>query len=168
MKTRRTRRWMTTSVAALVCGLALAFGTAGLGATAASAASKATVATATIPGVGTVLVDAQGKTLYTLTDANGHAVACTGTCASAWPPLTATGKVKAAKAVKKLGKTADTSQVTSAGLPLYRFAGDSAAKQANGEGITSFGGTWHVVKVKATKTGTTPTTAGKSSGYSGY
>ena len=115
-----------------------------------------------------MLVDAQGKTLYTLTDANGHAVACTGTSASAWPPLTATGKVTAAKAVKKLGKTADASQVTSAGLPLYRFAGDSAAKQANGEGITSFGGTWHVVKVKATKTRTTPTTAGKSFGYSGY
>ena len=155
-------------VAALVCGLALAFGAAGLSATAASAASKTTVATATIPGLGTVLVDTQGKTLYTLTDANGQAVACTGTSASAWPPLTVTGKVTAPKGVKKLGRTADTNQVTSAGLPLYRFAGDTAAKQANGEGISNFGGTWHVVKVKATKTATTPTTAGKSSGYSGY
>ncbi len=168
MTTRRTGRWMTTRVAALVCGLALAFGAAGLSATAASAASKSTVATAKVPGVGTVLVDAQGKTLYTLTDADGQAVACTGTCASAWPPLTASGKVTSPKAVKKLHKTTGTNQVTSAGLPLYRFAGDSAAKQANGEGLSSFGGTWHVVRVKATKTATTPTTAGKSSGYSGY
>jgi predicted lipoprotein with Yx(FWY)xxD motif len=28
---------------------------------------------------------------------------------------------------------------------LYTFSGDTAAGQAHGEGIQSFGGTWHVV-----------------------
>jgi len=167
------RSWKTTARSvAVVCSIALALGAYGLGTTAAGAASKAkakfTVATATVPGVGTILVDRQGHALYTLTDANGAAVACTGGCLSVWPPLTVTGKVKAAKGVKSVSKTANN-QVTSAGLPLYLFSGDTAAKQANGEGISSFGGTWHVVKAKATKSAkTTPTTTKGSSGYSGY
>lgn len=154
-------------VIALMCGVALALGAYGFSATAASAAAKVTVATATVPGVGTVLVDAQGHTLYTLTS-NGAAVACTGTCAGAWPPLTvaAGAKVKGAKGTKSLSATADTHQVTSAGRPLYRFAGDTKTKQANGEGVSSFGGTWHVVKVTGTKAKAPPsTTTGRSSGY---
>jgi predicted lipoprotein with Yx(FWY)xxD motif len=158
-----------TRVMALMCGVVLALGAYGFSASAASAAAKpkVTVATATVPGVGTVLVDAQGHTLYTLTN-NGAAVACTGTCAAAWPPLTvaAGAKVKGAKGTKSLGVTTDTNQATAAGLPLYRFAGDTKAKQANGEGLNSFGGTWHVVKASGGKatTKTTSTTSG-SSGY---
>ena len=36
--------------------------------------------------------------------------------------------------------------VTIDGAPVYTFQGDASAGSANGEGITSFGGTWHVVK----------------------
>jgi predicted lipoprotein with Yx(FWY)xxD motif len=137
-------------VVALLCGVALALGAYGFSATAASAATKVTVGTAKVPGVGTVLVNAKGKTLYTLTN-NGAAVACTGPCAAVWPPLTvaAGAKVKGAKGTRALAATPDTHQVTSAGLPLHTFAGDTKAKQANGEGINSFGGTWHVVKVSS-------------------
>jgi predicted lipoprotein with Yx(FWY)xxD motif len=154
-------------VLALMCGVVLALGAYGFNALPASAAAKVTVGTATVPGVGTVLVDAQGHTLYTLTN-NGAAVACTGTCASAWPPLTvaAGAKVKGAKGTKSLSATADTHQVTAARLPLYRFSGDTKAKQANGEGLNSFGGTWHVVKVSGAKTPTKSTST--TSGYSGY
>jgi predicted lipoprotein with Yx(FWY)xxD motif len=168
------RSWTATArTVAVVCGMALALGAYGLGATAAGAKSKTkvTVATATVPGVGVILVDNKGHALYTLTDANGAAVACTGACVGVWPPYTvaASAKVKGAKGVKSLSKTSDTNQVTSAGLPLYRFAGDSHAKTAAGEGISSFGGTWHVVKVKAAKASTKPTATTKgSSGYSGY
>jgi hypothetical protein len=42
-------------------------------------------------------------------------------------------------------------EVTLRGMPLYRFAGDSAKGQANGEGIKSFGGTWHAVTAKASQ-----------------
>jgi predicted lipoprotein with Yx(FWY)xxD motif len=155
------RRWKVAT-GAVICALGLVALSGG----GAVAATKVTVSTATVPGVGTVLVDASGHTLYTLTDANGTAVACTGTCAGAWPPLTvaAGAKVKGSKGVKSLGSTSDTHQVTSGSFPLYRFAGDTAAKQARGEGISSFGGTWHVVKVKNVKptssTGSNKTNAG--------
>ena len=40
---------------------------------------------------------------------------------------------------------ANGQQVEYDGHLLYAFVGDSAAGQAHGEGIVSFGGTWHVV-----------------------
>jgi predicted lipoprotein with Yx(FWY)xxD motif len=163
------KRTSTTRVLALLCGIALALGAYAFSASAASAATPATVKTATVPGVGTIMVDSQGHALYTLTDATGAAVACTGGCLSAWPPLTATGKVKVAKGVKAVTKTSDTNQVTWKGLPLYLFAGDTAAKEAKGEGIASFGGTWHVVKVKsATASATKSSTSATTGGNSGY
>ena len=102
--------------------------------------------------LGRDLVDDRGMTLYTLTN-GGKAVACTGTCASAWPPLTDNGTA-----------------VTHNGLPLYRFSGDTAAGDANGEGITSFGGTWHVVSAGATSaaTNTTSPSTTSSSGGGAY
>ncbi len=36
-------------------------------------------------------------------------------------------------------------QVTYAGHPLYRYAGDTAAGQTNGQGSNGFGARWHVV-----------------------
>jgi predicted lipoprotein with Yx(FWY)xxD motif len=167
------RSWTTAArTVAVIAGLALALGAYGLGSGAAGAATKtkakakATVVTAAVPGVGTILVDAQGKALYTLTDANGAAVACTGACAAAWPPLTvaAGATAKAGKGVKKVSATSD-GQVTSNALPLYRFSGDTQTKAAKGEGINAFGGTWHVVKVKAAKVKTTATTSGNTPGY---
>ena len=158
----------TARILAVLC--TAVFALAMFGAGAAGAATKTTVKVATVPGVGAVLVNPDGHTLYTLTDANGAAVACTGACLSAWPAYTvsATAKVKAPKGVKSLSATTDTHQVTWKDLPLYTFAGDPGPKTANGEGIASFGGTWHVVKVGKTAS-TTPTTAAKSSsGYSGY
>lgn len=151
-------RWWKFAAGAVIGALGLAALSGG----GAVAATKVTVATATVPGVGTVLVDASGHALYTLTDASGAAVACTGTCAAVWPPLTlaAGAKVKGSKGLKALGSTSDTHQVTAGGLPLYRFGGDTAAKQAHGEGVVSFGGTWHVVKAKVAKAKSNKTNAG--------
>jgi predicted lipoprotein with Yx(FWY)xxD motif len=138
--------------------------------TAAASTSVAVVKTASVGSLGTILVDADGKTLYTLTN-GGAAVACTGGCLTAWPPLllpagttTATG----GSGVTKLGTTASGSdlQVTQDGLPLYHFAADTGAGVANGEGLSSFGGTWHVVKVGGASTGSsTSTTTGSNSPY---
>jgi predicted lipoprotein with Yx(FWY)xxD motif len=138
---------------------------------AAGGSSTAVVKTADVASVGTILVDADGSALYTLT-ADGAAVACTGGCLTAWPPLllpagttTATGTDD----VTELGTTATDGgeQVTHADLPLYTFAGDTAAGQANGEGISSFGGTWHVVKIGAatSESSNSSTTTTSSSGY---
>src|SRR6266576_3195260 len=53
--------------------------------------APATVAVAKT-GVGKVLVDSQGRTLYLFQKDSGTTSACTGACASAWPPLRANGK----------------------------------------------------------------------------
>ena len=159
----------TARMLAVLCAAVFAVAVLGTGAAGAKT-TKTSVKVATVPGVGVVLVDPSGKTLYTLTDANGAAVACTGQCLSAWPPamVSATAKVKAPKGVKSLSATTDN-QVAWKDLPLYTFAGDTGPKVANGEGIASFGGTWHVVKVGKTASSTTPTTTKSTSGgYSGY
>lgn len=159
----------TARTLAVIC--AAVFAVAMIGATGAGAAAKpkTTVKVATVPGVGTVLVDTSGKTLYTLTDADGAAVACTDACLQAWPAamVSATAKVKAPKGVKSLSTTSDN-QITWKSLPLYTFAGDTKSKVANGEGIASFGGTWHVVKVGKTASTTATTAKPSSGGYSGY
>src|SRR5689334_17833672 len=53
----------------------------------AASGSAPVVKTASVDGFGTILVDANGATLYTLTN-NGTAVACTSSaCTGVWPPL---------------------------------------------------------------------------------
>ena len=153
-------------VVLMLCAAVLAFGVWGTGM--AGAATKTTVKVTKVPDVGSVLADSSGKTLYTLTDANGAAVECTGPCLTAWPAYMVTAtKAKAPKGVKSIA-ISDTNQVTWKGLPLYTFSGDDAAKVAKGNGLVSFGGTWSVVKVGKTASTPVTTTPKTSSGYSGY
>ncbi|HVC69417.1 MAG TPA: hypothetical protein VNC61_04035 [Acidimicrobiales bacterium] len=118
----------------------------------------------------TILVDPSGMTLYTLSADTGGRSRCSGTCATAWPPLTVASGVTpeggtgtGAGAGGKLATTARSDgslQVTYDGRPLYTFAGDGTAGATNGNGIRSFGGTWAVVKIgSATSTGSSGTTA---------
>ena len=94
--------------------------------------------------LGTVLVDGQGRTVYLFKKDSGGRSACSGACASAWPPVIAHGHPRAAGSAKasRLGITmrADgTRQVTYRGHPLYRYIGDTARGQTNGQGLTAFG-----------------------------
>jgi predicted lipoprotein with Yx(FWY)xxD motif len=118
-----------------------------------------------------VVVNSQGRTLYHLSpETSRHLLCKSRECLSNWPPLTvksASTKLKAGSGVKGrlalLHRSNGTFQVTLNGLPLYRYAGDSAKNDVNGEGIESFGGTWHAVKASSgasaapTTTGTTTT-----------
>jgi predicted lipoprotein with Yx(FWY)xxD motif len=156
---------------AVACGAALVLSAYGMSTTPAFAKStRPTVAIATITGVGKVLVDSKGRTLYTFTN-DGQAVPCSGECAAAWPPLVVKSgsTLKSGRGVTRLGVASASHQITQDGLPLYRFAGDSKVGQANGDGITSFGGTWHVARTARTRAGSTPPTAPKtSSSMGGY
>lgn len=38
-----------------------------------------------------------------------------------------------------------TMQATYKGHPLYRYAGDTGDRDANGQGLDLFGGEWHVL-----------------------
>jgi predicted lipoprotein with Yx(FWY)xxD motif len=138
--------------------------------TTAGNATGATVSTAMNAKNGSILVDSAGRTLYTLTN-NGKAVACSASCLNFWPPLLlASGTTQATpgSGVTGLGtvSAAGGTQVTANGLPLYHFSGDTSAGQANGEGISSFGGTWHVVKASSSgataPAGAAPTTVAAS------
>ncbi len=88
---------------ALIAGLSPSARPRFASAPAGAAPAKKAVLTATVPGMGVILVDAQGHALYTHTDASGQAVACTDACATAWPPLTvaAGAKVKARRASRR-------------------------------------------------------------------
>jgi predicted lipoprotein with Yx(FWY)xxD motif len=119
-----------------------------------------------------VVVNPQGRTLYHLSpETSKHLLCKSRECVTNWPPLTvksASTKLKAGSGVKGklalLHRSNGTFQVTLNGLPLYRYSGDSAKNDVNGEGIESFGGTWHAVKASSsasaapTTTGTTTTT----------
>ena len=100
--------------------------------------------------LGTFLVDGNGRALYLWDAYHGSKSTCSGACAQAWLPLTATGMFKVNGAVKALllGTTmrADGSrEVTYAGHPLYTFAGDTQAGQTTGQGSNGFGAPWWVV-----------------------
>jgi predicted lipoprotein with Yx(FWY)xxD motif len=106
------------------------------------------VGTATVHGKSEqVLTNAAGKTLYYLTSDTATHIACTGQCTTFWPPLTTSGLPTSSDPLPhRLSARADANgrQVEYDGHLLYTFSGDLSAGQANGEGITGFGGTWHV------------------------
>ena len=75
---------------------------------------------------------------------------CSGPCATAWPPLVATGAPTATSganaALLGTSKRADgTTQVTYNGHPLYGFIKDVNPGQTNGQGVVAFGGSWFAV-----------------------
>ena len=134
----------------------------GTGTTTSSGA--ATVATAKVGDLGTVLVNGDGMTLYLFEADTGSTSTCSGECAGIWPPLTTTGNATGTMGASSsmLGTTTrddGSTQVTYNGHPVYLYTGDTAAGQANGEGINHFGGLWYAV--------TTAGTAAMPSGGSG-
>jgi predicted lipoprotein with Yx(FWY)xxD motif len=110
-----------------------------------------------LPGFGAVLVDAQGRTLYTFAPDNANKVTCTGGCASAWPPLTlpAAARPVAAGAVSASLLSSDPNPsggrvITYKGWPLYNYVGDPTPGSASGEGVNSSGGLWYVISPTGT------------------
>jgi predicted lipoprotein with Yx(FWY)xxD motif len=102
-------------------------------------------------GLGQVLVDSEGHTLYAFSKDSPKASVCEGACAKAWLPLLVEdGEPHPSNgaAGSRLGTiTRDgTRQVTYAGHPLYSFSGDKSPGEANGAGSSAFGGTWAPLK----------------------
>jgi predicted lipoprotein with Yx(FWY)xxD motif len=95
---------------------------------------------------GTVLTDSSGYTMYWFAKDHGTTSACTGSCASAWPPVTVTGTPKAGVSLPgKLGTISRGSgvmQLTYDGHPLYTYAGDSSPGAMTGNDINGYGGLW--------------------------
>jgi predicted lipoprotein with Yx(FWY)xxD motif len=116
---------------------------------ASSSSSGLTIGTAK-GSAGTYLVGASGRALYLwVADSNGKS-SCAGSCASVWPPLTAssmpnvTGGASAAD-VSLIARPNGTKQVAYKGHPLYYFAADKKAGMTTGQGSNSFGAKWWLV-----------------------
>jgi predicted lipoprotein with Yx(FWY)xxD motif len=100
--------------------------------------------------LGTVLVDARGRTLYLFRKDRRGRSACYGGCAAYWPPLLSAATPRPGRGVRAslLGvskRTDGKRQVTYAGHPLYTFVGDTRAGEATGEGLTDYGAAWYAV-----------------------
>ncbi len=134
------------------------------------AGAAATVSVTRVGTVGSVLVDASGMTVYRYTPDGTGSPTCTGSCATAWPPVTvpagtahvAGGSGIATGSLGTVARSDGTLQVTYKGMPLYRYSGDTQAGQANGQGA---GGIWYVITVTSTPAAPTTTAARPASGY---
>lgn len=102
--------------------------------------------TATVSGHSeTILTDSQGHSLYYHDDDTSTTSTCTTGCSGTWPPLTvSSGTPTSTSALPGTLSAQDVGngmQVLYNLHPLYRYSGDTAAGQTNGDGID---GKWHV------------------------
>ena len=108
--------------------------------------------------LGTVLVDSQGRTLYLFKADQGTKSACSGACASAWPPLRVGGNptVGGGATASRVGTTERSDgkpEVTYNGHPLYTYTGDSKPGDVNGQGLTAFGAAWFALSPSGSAAG---------------
>ncbi|MGH7643224.1 MAG: COG4315 family predicted lipoprotein [Candidatus Dormibacteria bacterium] len=185
---RRARyRWRSAgSALALIGGLAVASYT-GINraetlsstppAAALTVAAKITIKTASVPGLGTVLVDGAGRTLYSLTSESSGKITCTAAsgCPTYWPQIRVrSGQRHQAREGAKAGLVrsekgaSGTRILTYHGHPLYTYSGDDAAGQSLGEGLKSYGGTWYAVSASGSLVKSSTSSSTPSTGSGGY
>ncbi len=114
------------------------------------AASGATVIKTQSGSAGAFLTDGAGRTVYLWMKDSKDQSACSGACLGAWPPVTVQGSLTAsgganASDLGTITRSDGTKQATYDGHPLYYYAGDAGAGQANGQNSDQFGAKWFVV-----------------------
>jgi predicted lipoprotein with Yx(FWY)xxD motif len=163
-RSSRRRRWRPSGLLVTVMAATLVFA-GSLAAMALATGSATTVGSASNSTLGEqIVVDAQGRTLYALSPETAHHLLCKSSeCLKFWPPVTVRSsktKVLAGHGVHGhlaiLRRGNGVLQVTLGGLPLYRYSGDQARGEANGQSIHSFGGTWHVLSATGSSSPATP------------
>jgi predicted lipoprotein with Yx(FWY)xxD motif len=141
---------------------------AGSALSASTGRSARVVSTAKNSSIGaTVLVNLQGRTLYSLSvERKGKFICTDKTCLSFWHPLVVKAGVTptGAKSLATVRRPDGRRQVTYRGGPLYTFSGDQRRSDAKGEGFKDVG-VWHAATVGATAPPPATTTTG--GGYYG-
>jgi len=116
-----------------------------------------------VSGLGPVLVDGQGITLYLFaSDRQGSPSRCYSICAIQWPPDTLPAGVTAPIVgpgikpglIGTVARTDGTTQITYNGWPLYFWPPDREPGNANGQALTNAGGRWYVVDPDGNAVGT--------------
>jgi predicted lipoprotein with Yx(FWY)xxD motif len=153
----------TVGLAALAagCGSSSSGGNAGSqsvspGSGSSTANSGTSALTIQSTGLGKVVADSNGRTVYELVGDPASNSKCTGTCESIWPPVMSGGKI-----------------VVVHGHPVFTYANDSQTGQTNGQGVNDTWGLWLALNPKgqpisaSTKASPAPSSGGGGGGY-GY
>lgn len=120
--------------------------------TSTAAGATVVVSTRVVNGLGPILVNGQGLTLYMFVPDNDTKVTCTASCAQVWPPLKlGTGEQAMAEGQAQaslLGSDPDPDGgrvVTYSGWPLYTYVADTAPGSVSGQALNLNGGLWYVL-----------------------
>jgi predicted lipoprotein with Yx(FWY)xxD motif len=147
-----SRPWRLATIVACAGAVALLAGVAVAGIVSSLGVAKRTVAGQPM----TIVVDRRGDSIYELGgESLGHLKCVTSQCLKVWPPVEVrSAGVRVPKAPAVPGTVSilrrvkgNLYQVMLDRHPLYFYSGDgNNIGSTKGQGITSFGGTWHVVK----------------------
>jgi predicted lipoprotein with Yx(FWY)xxD motif len=140
-------------------------------------ASAGGVTTQTIDGTD-VLVDADGRALYSPEEEQSGKVLCTGSCASIWKPVPASEGTGAPSDLMlgEVDRPDGEKQLTYKGAPLYSFT-EEGPGELTGDGFKdSFGSTdftWHAATTSASSGssgggGSQDSSGGAAGGGGGY
>lgn len=131
------------------------------------AGAGAKLATAEVTGIGKIVVDGNGRTVYVFDKDTSGKSNCEDGCLDKWPVVAAGDSAPQltgidASLVSTVTRSDGTKQLAINGLPLYLFASDSAAGEAKGQAV---GGVWWVVGADGKKITTQPSGSGNGNGY---
>jgi predicted lipoprotein with Yx(FWY)xxD motif len=169
-------RIKTLVVVASVAALSLAATAVALAADHASKrqASTLKITTRNVAGLGQIIVDSRGRTLYMFVPDKRKSVTCHKVCAKIWPPVfvPAGAKLVAAGGAKQalLGSDPDSTGgrvVTYNHWPLYRYLGDPKPGTATGQALNLNGGLWYVLSPSGALIKHKPTAGGGGGGGGG-
>ena len=164
-----TRAVLPGLAVAAAAGLLAACGSAGTQAAGGGkthppgASHRVVVSARKLPGVGTVLVNRSGKTIYSPQQEAHGKILCTGSCLSFWFPVPAgASPLQAASGVTgalgTIRRPDGQTQLTYNGKPLYTFRLDVAPGQAHGNNFTDHFGstsfTWRAITTSGSPAGT--------------
>jgi predicted lipoprotein with Yx(FWY)xxD motif len=179
---RSSLKCLVPAVAASVTLAACGSSSSGTGSSSSSSASSssqpsasaAVVKTASNTTIGaTVLTNAQGMTLYSLSaERSGKFICTSASCTQVWHPLSAAGTPSGVASLSTIARPDGSQQVTYKGMPLYTFAQDQNPGDAKGQGFKDVG-TWSAVTASgvaapASSGESTHTTSTSTSGRGGY
>ena len=159
--TGRLRRWRHQTELAVAL-ITLAMAAVGCGGQASQAAPQYELQVRAIRGLGKIVTDGKGFTLYMYAPDHRGASRCYGYCAQQWPPLVLPRGIDRPEAGPGIDKALlgtvkrsnGTLQETYHGWPLYLWQGDTAPGEATGQADDM--GLWYVLSAAGTVDRGTP------------
>lgn len=147
------RRAPARRVGGMAAAAAVTVLVAGCGSSAAGGVPQYVVQARTISGLGAVITDGKGYTLYMYAPDHRGPSRCSGFCAQQWPPLVLPRGVTRPKAgpgvraalLGTVRRGDGELQETYGGWPLYLWIGDTSPGEATGQADDM--GLWYVLSV---------------------